>query len=53
MKKLHIAGVRWSAVLCIALFLAMGGYLLYSHIGLNEVSSDLLAAKKELSGLEG
>ncbi|MBQ7936703.1 MAG: hypothetical protein IJ333_10230 [Clostridia bacterium] len=53
MKKLHIAGARWSAILCIALFLAMGGYLLYSHIALNEVSSDLLAAKKELTGLEG
>ncbi len=46
-------GIRLSAVLCIALFLAMGGYLLYSHIALNEVSSDLLAAKRELSSLEG
>ena len=46
-------GIRFSAVLCIVLFLMMGGYLLYSHIALNEVSSDLLAAKKELSSLEG
>ena len=53
MKKLKISGVRWTAVLCIALFLALGGYLLYSHIALNEVSNELLAAKKELTGLEG
>ena len=53
MRKLKISGVRWTAVLCIALFLAMGGYLLYSHIALNEVSNELLAAKKELTGLEG
>lgn len=53
MKKLKISGVRWTAVLCIALFLALGGYLLYSHIALNEVSNDLLAAKKELTALEG
>jgi len=31
----------------------MGGYLLYSHIALNEVSRELLVAKKELSSLEG
>lgn len=53
MKKLKISGVRWTAVLCIVLFLALGGYLLYSHIALNEVSNDLLAAKKELTTLEG
>ena len=53
MKKLNIHGIRWSAVLCIAALLLMGGYLLYSHIALNEVSSDLLAAKNELSKLEG
>ena len=53
MKKFHMPGIRFSAVLCIALFLVMGGYLLYSHIALNEVSSDLLAAKRELSSLEG
>ncbi|MBQ7034592.1 MAG: cell division protein FtsL [Clostridia bacterium] len=53
MKKLKIRGIRWSAVLCIALFLAIGGYLLYSHIALNEVSSELLAAKQELTKLEG
>ncbi|MBR4086452.1 MAG: cell division protein FtsL, partial [Clostridia bacterium] len=29
------------------------GYLLYSHIALNEVSSELLAAKQELTKLEG
>ncbi|MBQ8600297.1 MAG: hypothetical protein IJ407_02810 [Clostridia bacterium] len=53
MRKFHMPGIRFSAVLCIVLFLMMGGYLLYSHIALNEVSSDLLAAKKELSSLEG
>lgn len=53
MKKLKIRGIRWSAVLCIAAFLAIGGYLLYSHIALNEVSSELLAAKQELNKLEG
>ncbi len=53
MRKFHMPGIRWSAVLCIALFLALGGYLLYSHIALNEVSSDLLVAKKELNSLEG
>lgn len=53
MRKLNIRGIRWSAVLCIALFLAIGGYLLYSHIALNEVSSDLLAAKADLTKLEG
>ena len=53
MKQLKIRGIRWSAVLCIAVFLALGGYLLYSHIALNEVSSELLAAKQELTKLEG
>ncbi len=53
MRKLNIHGIRWSAVLCLALFLAIGGYLLYSHIALNEVSSDLLAAKSDLTKLEG
>ena len=53
MKKFNIHGIRWSAVLCLALFLAIGGYLLYSHIALNEVSSDLLAAKADLTRLEG
>lgn len=53
MRKFNIHGIRWSAVLCLALFLAIGGYLLYSHIALNEVSSDLLAAKTELTKLEG
>lgn len=53
MRKFNIHGIRWSAVLCLALFLAIGGYLLYSHIALNEVSSDLLAAKAELTKLEG
>lgn len=53
MKKFNIHGIRWSAVLCLALFLAIGGYLLYSHIALNEVSSDLLAAKADLTKLEG
>ncbi len=53
MKKFHIHGIRWSVLLCAAFFIAVGGYLLYSHIALNEVSNDLLAAKKELSSLEG
>ena len=53
MRKLNIRGIRWSAVLCLVLFLAVGGYLLYSHIALNEVSSDLLAAKSDLTKLEG
>lgn len=53
MRKLKISGFRWTATLCIALFLLMGGYLLYSHIALNEVSDKLLAAKKELTALEG
>ena len=53
MRKFNIHGIRWSAVLCLALFLAIGGYLLYSHIALNEVSRELLVAKKELSSLEG
>ncbi len=53
MKKLKIRSIRWSAVLCIAAFLAIGGYLLYSHIALNEVSSELLAAKQQLTKLEG
>lgn len=53
MKKLNIGGIRWSVVLCVAAFLIVGGYLLYSHIVLNEVSSDLLAAKSDLTKLEG
>ncbi len=53
MKKFHIQNVRWGVTLCIIAFLAIGGYLLYSHIALNEVSNDLLAAKKELTQLEG
>ncbi len=53
MKKFHIHNIRWSVVLCIMVFLAIGGYLLYSHIALNEVSRELLIAKDELSRLEG
>ncbi len=53
MRKFNIRGIRWSAVLCLVLFMAVGGYLLYSHIALNEVSSDLLAAKSDLTKLEG
>ncbi|MBQ8894946.1 MAG: hypothetical protein IJ043_11145 [Clostridia bacterium] len=53
MKKLNIHGIRWSVLLCIAFFMLVGGYLLYSHIALNEVSNDLLAAKSDLSKLEG
>ncbi len=53
MKKLNIGGIRWSVALCVAAFMIVGGYLLYSHIALNEVSSDLLAAKSDLTKLEG
>ena len=53
MRKLNIRGIRWSVVLCVLVFMIMGGYLLYSHIALNEVSSDLLAAKSDLTKLEG
>jgi cell division protein FtsL len=48
-----LKNVRWSVVLIVAFFAIVGGYLLYSHIALNEVSNDLLAAKQELSKLEG
>ncbi len=53
MKKMNLRNVRWSVVLIAAVFIAIGGYLLYSHIALNEVSSELLAAKQELTKLEG
>lgn len=53
MKKLDLRNIRWSVVLIAAVFIAIGGYLLYSHIALNEVSSELLAAKQELTRLEG
>lgn len=53
MKKLNLRNIRWSVVLIAAVFIAIGGYLLYSHIALNEVSSDLLAAKQQLTKLEG
>ena len=53
MKKLNLRNVRWSVLLIAAVFIAIGGYLLYSHIALNEVSSELLAAKQELTRLEG
>lgn len=53
MKKMDLRNIRWSVVLIAAVFIAIGGYLLYSHIALNEVSSKLLAAKQELTQLEG
>lgn len=53
MRKFNIRNIRWSVVLITALVLIIGGYLLYSHITLNEVSSDLLAARSELTKLEG
>lgn len=53
MKKLNFRNIRWSVLLIAMIFIAIGGYLLYSHIALNEVSSDLLAAKRELTKLEG
>lgn len=53
MRKFNIRGIRWSVVLCVLVFMIMGGYLLYSHIALNEVSSNLLAAKSDLTKLEG
>lgn len=53
MKKFKISGIRFPVVLCVAVFLLLGGYLVYSHIALNEVSNDLLVAKSDLSKLEG
>ncbi|MBQ6823884.1 MAG: cell division protein FtsL [Clostridia bacterium] len=53
MRKLNLHNIRWGVVFWIAVFLAIGGYMLYSHIALNEVSNDLLAAKQELTRLEG
>lgn len=53
MKKLNLKNIRWSVLLIAMIFVAIGGYLLYSHIALNEVSSDLLAAKRDLTKLEG
>jgi len=53
MKKFHMPGIHWTTVVWIVVLFLMGGYLLYSHIALNEVSRELLVAKKELSSLEG
>lgn len=53
MNKIKFGGIRWSAVLCIAFLIAVGGYMLYSHIALNEVSDKLLDAKAALAQLEG
>ncbi len=53
MKKLHMPSLHWTTVVCIVVLVLLGGYLLYSHIALNEVSRELLAAKKELNSLEG
>ncbi len=53
MKKFNIHGIRWSVLLCIAAVLIVGGYLLYSHIALNNVSDQLIRAKNELTALEG
>lgn len=53
MRKFKISGIRISVVLGVVVFLLLGGYLVYSHIALNEVSSDLLVAKSDLSRLEG
>ncbi len=53
MRKFNIHGLRRPVLLVIILFLLIGGYLLYSHIALNEVSSNLLAAKADLTKLEG
>ncbi len=53
MKKMNIFGIRWSVLLCALVLVAIGGFMLYSHIALNEVSEDLLAAKAELADLEG
>lgn len=53
MRKLNLHNIRWGVVFWVAVFLAIGGYMLYSHIALNEVSNDLLAAKQELTRLEG
>ncbi len=53
MKKFNIHGIRWGTVLCLAAILIVGGYLLYSHIALNNISDQLLKAKNELTALEG
>lgn len=53
MKKLNLRGMRWSVILCVLAFVLLSGYLLYSYITLNEVNSELLAAQKELTRLEG
>ncbi len=53
MRKLNIHGIRWSVLLCILAVLIVGGYLLYSHIALNNVSDQLIRAKNELTALEG
>ena len=53
MRKFKISGIRISVVLGVVVFLLLGGYLVYSHIALNEVSGDLLVAKSDLSRLEG
>lgn len=53
MKKLNLRGMRWSVILCVLAFVLLSGYLLYSYITLNEVNSELLAAQKELTCLEG
>lgn len=53
MKKFNISEVRWGMVISIFALIVIGGFMLYSHIALNEVSDDLLAAKAELADLEG
>ena len=53
MRKFNIHGIRWSVLLCIMAVLIVGGYLLYSHIALNNVSDQLIRAKNELTALEG
>ena len=53
MKKLNLRGMRWGVILCVLAFVLLSGYLLYSYITLNEVNSELLAAQKELTRLEG
>ena len=53
MKKINIFKIRWGLVLSALALIVIGGFMLYSHIALNEVSEELLAAKTELAELEG
>lgn len=53
MKKKRFGGIRFSTIFCVLFLIAIGGYMLYSNIALNEVSNELLEAKEDLTRLEG